>query len=133
MTFRFSVYGKVIGSARPRVTRRGTYIPKATRDYRDSIERAFLASCGGRFSPIEGPVSLEITVQRALPKSRPKKVDSEPDTFKPDADNIAKNVMDALNGVAWVDDSQIVALSVRKLPRARVEEMVTVEIARQDT
>jgi Holliday junction resolvase RusA-like endonuclease len=28
-------------------------------------------------------------------------------TGKPDADNILKLVMDALNGVAWVDDSQV--------------------------
>ena len=33
---------------------------------------------------------------------------------KPDADNIAKIVLDALNGVAYEDDSQVINLSVQK-------------------
>ena len=123
----FDVPGKVVGSARPRVTKRGTYIPKATRDYRKSVLAAFLGAGGRR---LEGPLSVRITVRRALPKSRPKKVESEPDTFKPDVDNIAKNVLDALNGHAWDDDSQVVELSVRKMPRTRRDEGITVEITR---
>lgn len=35
-------------------------------------------------------------------------------TKKPDADNIAKIVLDALNGVAYTDDTQVVNLSVQK-------------------
>lgn len=127
---RFSVYGKVTGSARPRVTRYGTYIPKAAREYRSLIRRAFTDQCGGRFAPIQtGPVEVRITVYRALPKSTPKRVDSEADTKKPDVDNIAKNVLDALNGLAWSDDSQITSLSVKKMPRTRCDERIIVEIA----
>ena len=44
---------------------------------------------------------------------------SEPDTFKPDADNEAKLVMDALNGLVWADDAQVVDLHVVKHPRVR--------------
>lgn len=129
----FNVYGEVVGSARPRVTRHGTYIPKKTREFRKRIQEAFAAQCGGRFAPIEGPVHLEIIVQRSLPKSRPKKIVSEPDTYKPDTDNIAKNVMDALNGIAWKDDSQITSLSVQKRHRMRVPEHITVHISASDT
>ena len=35
-------------------------------------------------------------------------------TQKPDADNIAKSVLDALNGLAYADDKQIVTLVVDK-------------------
>ncbi len=35
-------------------------------------------------------------------------------TMKPDNDNIAKSVLDALNGLAYVDDKQIVELKVNK-------------------
>ena len=35
-------------------------------------------------------------------------------TKKPDWDNIAKVICDALNGIAWVDDSQIVSGTVAK-------------------
>ena len=45
-------------------------------------------------------------------------------TKKPDADNIAKAVCDALNGIAYKDDSQVVDLTVRKyyskFPRVQV-------------
>ena len=128
--FSFTVPGEVVGSARPRVTRNGTYLPKKTREYRKRIQGAFIASCGGRVSPIPkgAPVALNITVQRALPKSRPRKIESEHDTFKPDVDNITKNVMDALNGMAWVDDSQVVMQSIRKMDRRRTEEYIHVEI-----
>ncbi|HHD2713896.1 RusA family crossover junction endodeoxyribonuclease [Clostridium perfringens] len=33
---------------------------------------------------------------------------------KPDADNIAKIILDSLNGIAYKDDSQIIELSVIK-------------------
>ena len=35
-------------------------------------------------------------------------------TKKPDCDNIAKSILDALNNVAYYDDSQICKLSVEK-------------------
>lgn len=121
----FAVYGKVVGSARPRVTRNGTYIPKATREYRRAILRAF-EECGGR--KFDGEVYVGISVSRALPKSRPKRLLSEPDVFKPDVDNIAKNVLDALTGHAWDDDTQVVDLRVKKFPRTRTDEHINVTI-----
>ncbi|MEG1247059.1 RusA family crossover junction endodeoxyribonuclease, partial [Gordonibacter sp.] len=67
----------------------------------------------------EGPVSVTIDVFRALPNSRPKRVAYEPDTVSPDADNIAKAVLDGLNGIAYEDDRQVVELHVRKHNRMR--------------
>ena len=122
----FRVYGKVVGSARPRVTRHGTYIPKGTRAYRNLIATAYMAEARGRKAT--GSVMVTIDVCRELPKSRPKKVESEPDTFKPDADNIAKNVLDALNGIAWEDDSQVVYMRIRKHPRTRRREFIEVSV-----
>lgn len=91
-------------------------------------ERAIAAACREAmaeagiqllpFGPHE-PVILNVDAYRPLPESRPKRVCSEPDTYKPDADNEAKLVMDALNGLAWADDAQVVDLHVRKHPRAR--------------
>ena len=36
-------------------------------------------------------------------------------TKKPDTDNIAKTILDSLNGIAFEDDKQVVALLVKKL------------------
>lgn len=122
----FRVYGKVVGSARPRVTRHGTYIPKGTRAYRNLIATAYMSEARGRKAT--GSVMVTIDVYRELPKSRPKKVESEPDTFKPDVDNIAKNVLDALNGIAWEDDSQVVCMRIKKHPRTRRSEFIEVSV-----
>jgi len=47
-----------------------------------------------------------------------------PNTKKPDVENVSKSILDALNEVAYYDDSQIVSLSVEKFrsvnPRAEV-------------
>ena len=47
---------------------------------------------------------------------------------KPDADNIAKIILDALNGTAYHDDAQIVQLSVRK----QYAEKNSVEVILED-
>jgi Holliday junction resolvase RusA-like endonuclease len=50
------------------------------------------------------------------PKSHGKKRREEPRHLqKPDLDNLAKAVLDSLNGLAWVDDSQIYRLLVEKV------------------
>lgn len=67
-----------------------------------------------------GPVSLDVVIARAVPLSwskakRARALNGElKPTGKPDLDNCIKLLCDALNGVAWQDDAQIVALSVRK-------------------
>ena len=114
-----------MGAARPRVTRNGTYTPKRTREYRRLVRDAFMASGGRKLS---GPLDVRIDVYRELPKSRPKRVTSEPDTFKPDIDNIQKNVLDALNGLAWDDDAQVVHVDAWKHPRERRDEHLVVRI-----
>ena len=44
---------------------------------------------------------------------------------KPDLDNIAKAILDGMNGVAWEDDKQVVSLRMEKtysaVPRVVVE------------
>ena len=113
----------VAGKARPRVTRRGSYTPDATSAAQDEVLTAWRQAVKGRdyFEPAPRgcPVGVWITTHRPLPDSRPKSERFEQDTGKPDIDNIAKLVMDALNGQAWADDSQVVELAVRKSPRRR--------------
>lgn len=109
---------------RPRMTTRPRamlYEPRASREEKVLIEAAFRRVSGwtGAEPMFDGPVNVEIAVTAPLPQSRPRRVGSEPNTVKPDADNIAKKVMDALNGVAYRDDAQVTRLVVEKLPRRR--------------
>lgn len=48
-------------------------------------------------------------------KKKQKEHEFKRHTNKPDVDNLAKLVMDALNGVAYADDKQIYSLSVSKI------------------
>lgn len=114
---KFEYYGPVMGQARPRFTRKGrAYDPREMKAYKAAIAAAYLEQAG-RF--YEGPVVVAIHAYRPLAKSVPKKVTRQAWTSKPDADNIAKAVLDALKGVAWRDDAQVVKLEVVKHDRTR--------------
>ena len=89
------------------------YTPQQTIDEERAVGLAY------KGQKYEGPVSVRIDVFRALPASRPKSVLEEPDTTMPDADNIAKAVLDGLNGIAYDDDKQVVELHVYKHDRVR--------------
>lgn len=124
---RFKVAGKVRGKPRPRFSTVGgharSYTPASQIEYERSIGKAYKDAGGVR---IDGPVSVLIVTHRQLPKSTPKNVLMQPDTIKPDADNIAKTVLDGLNGKAFKDDSQVTTLKVIKAPRMRNVEGVDI-------
>jgi Holliday junction resolvase RusA-like endonuclease len=75
------------------------------------------------------PLRMRITACLGVPAGtatkRKARMLGELPTKKPDADNIAKIVADALNGIAYYDDAQIVDLQVRKIyaesPHVRIE------------
>lgn len=91
------------------------------KDAKAAIAKAWRDQVSGE--PIDGPVSVYIDAYKPLPKS----VKQEREwTLKPDADNIGKIVLDALNGVAYTDDANIVRLYVEKhkQQRSTVEHIV---------
>lgn len=68
--------------------------------------------------PLTGPLFMEIEFVFARPSSMRWKSKPMPRTWhakRPDADNLIKAVLDALNGRAFVDDSQFVCIDARKL------------------
>lgn len=108
---KFTVYGKPQGKARPRFTRQGrAYTPKNTVDYEEQIKQAYIAA-GGTLISDTAPILICITA--CFKRAKSNKMDSP--TLKPDADNIAKAVCDALNGIAYKDDKQITRLKVDKV------------------
>ena len=130
---KFTIPGEPCGKARPRVVRVGnmsrTYTPEKTVSYENLVKLEFQQSANGFFAK-EGPVRVQIAAYFSLPKSASKKKSAlmqagkiRP-TKKPDWDNIGKIVCDALNGIAFKDDSQVVEATVTKqfstLPRVEV-------------
>ena len=133
MYIEFTVPGKPVGKARPRVTRHGTYTPKTTLEYEAKVREAWDAT-GAEMAPGGVPVFVEIHAWFPVPKSTSKqKARLMENTFylkKPDADNVAKSILDALNGRAWSDDSVVQLSTVNKLytiQEPRVDIYITVE------
>jgi len=62
--------------------------------------------------PWEGPVELHLIFSFKRPKSAPGR---EYPTVRPDLDKLARAVLDALTGVIYKDDSQVVGISAQKI------------------
>jgi Holliday junction resolvase RusA-like endonuclease len=126
MTFMtmFTVYGEPVGKGRPRFVRRGnftqTYTPAKTKSYEDEI-RYMARAAMGTSPPLETPVTVAIYIRVEIPKSfsKQKRKDALENiikpTKKPDIDNCAKCHLDAMNGIVYLDDKQVVDLHVTKV------------------
>lgn len=111
MFYAFEIAGKPQGKARPRFAGKRAYTPAKTVQYEAAVKRA-AQGC----PKFEGAVGVHITACFVQPKSwsKAKRAANPLPTCKPDADNIAKSVCDALNGLAYADDAQITTLWVGK-------------------
>ncbi len=118
MQVEFVIHAAPEGKARPRVTMHGTYTPRSTREYEHLIQVEYKRQGGKDFG--NAPLFVHIKAYYPIPASASKRNAAKMalgytvPTKKPDADNIAKAVCDALNGIAYHDDAQIVDLFVRK-------------------
>lgn len=120
----FTVPGQPHGKGRPRFARRGkfvsTYTDAKTITYEDLV-RFHAKQAMGSSEPLQTALEAFIYVRLPVPKSYPKKraeaclSGSEWPCKKPDWDNVAKSICDAMNGIVCVDDSQIVECHVRKV------------------
>ena len=129
MKAEFVVMGEPTGKARPRVTMHGTYIPEKTKDYERKVQDEYRKQCNKWFG--ENPIAVKIKAYYCIPKSATKDARKKMHTGemkpakKPDADNLAKAILDALNGIAYKDDAQVVVLGVEKIysdvPRVEVK------------
>lgn len=133
MTVCFTIPGKPRGKERPRFDSRynRTYTPKKTKDYEELVRWCYRAKCKG--IKLYGEITANIAAYYPIAKST-KKADKEAmlagkirPVTKPDADNIIKAVLDALNGLAYDDDARIVSVTAKKYystePRVEVALM----------
>jgi Holliday junction resolvase RusA-like endonuclease len=120
MMISFIVPGNPQGKARARIffnakiNKTCAMTPEKTVNYENLIKLC----CRG--TQIEGPLEMIIEAYYPIPKSASKKDHLAMlegrirPTKKPDADNVVKVIADALNGIAYKDDTQIVDLRIRK-------------------
>lgn len=115
----FFVKGKPVGKGRPRFTRTGhTYTPEKTRSYEQAVAWECRKAMKGKL-PSTLPQNVSVEVMVKPPKSWTKtKTKNALGGFitpgRPDIDNYLKAVLDGCNGVAFLDDSQVVAVNATK-------------------
>ena len=119
MIVRFEIPGIPRGKQRPRMTRSGhAYTPKETVNYENLVKLCYMDADGRRFDDV--PLYVCIYAYYESPKSVSKKKRQQMingeirPTKTPDCDNLAKAICDALNGIAYRDDSAITTLYVQK-------------------
>lgn len=137
MTIDFKVYGEAVGKQRPRLGKGGhIYTPRKTVDYENLIKEAYTSQYADFKFEKNIPLYVNIRICKTIPKTATKafrdkaRVGEVFPTCKPDIDNVIKSILDALNGVAYCDDSQIVTLETVK--RYDCEEFVEIYITRYD-
>jgi crossover junction endodeoxyribonuclease RusA len=108
MKHTFTVSGRPVPKERPRLGRRGrVFTPQRTLDRERLIADAY-------DGPVfDGPVRLTVEYTTQGEHITIESVDATR-RLRGDLDNYIKTTSDALNGVAWADDSQVVDIFASK-------------------
>lgn len=135
----FTVWGDCHGKGRPKFKRVGsfvrTYTDETTTNYENLVKLSYINSGSSSYLNNE-TLKAYIRIYQSIPKSESKKKQAKMlsgelrPTKKPDIDNVLKSIFDALNKVAFNDDTQIVEIQCAKYysnePRVEIviEEIV---------
>ena len=133
LKYEIEIEESITGKARPRMnTYTGrAYTPTKTKNYEYLVRQIFVYKYP-QYKPIEGRVTMTIIAYFEIPKSTSKaKVEEMLEnkispTKKPDVDNIAKSILDAMNNFVFKDDNQVSKISVEK--RFALEEKAVIEV-----
>lgn len=135
MKIQFTIPGNPVPKARPRVTRSGhAYTPKKTADYENLVKvYAIKTMAEHGLKPTEEAIRLDVQAFFHIPASWTKAKKEKAlngdlkHTSKIDVDNCIKAVQDAMNGIVYKDDSQIVMVAGSKEYASEPRVEVTVE------
>ena len=128
-----TVPGPLRGKARPRFSRGHTHTTPESIAAERSIAWHAVQQVGQR--ALQGALQVRIDVAVSVPSSWSEKRRGEAlggavrPVCKPDVDNAAKLVLDALTGVLWRDDSQVTELTISRRYAAEDSSTITVRTA----
>ena len=109
-----------MGAQRTRSTGKIHYTPAKYRKWLDDfVKMAKVSTTGELELSADTPVAVSIVARFKIPKSRAKGkgayTDRQPHTSKPDADNVAKAILDGMvKAEILPDDAQVSSLSISK-------------------
>lgn len=116
----FFVAGAPVGKGRPRFSKASgrAFTPQKTANAEAFVKSEALRLVG---QPVLiGPLELQLIATAVVPDSWPEKKRADAlagrlwPVGKPDLDNLGKLYADALNGILWKDDSQLVRMALEK-------------------
>jgi len=109
----FTVKGQPKGKGRPRFTKNGhVYTPESTRIYEEEIKLRYKEKFKDEM--LDGNIAVEVFINKKpasyLGIKKYNKLLGKYCNIKPDTDKVVKAVLDALNGVAYADDKNVVEI-----------------------
>ena len=118
---KFEILGEPKGKGRPKFSRQGkfvkTYTPETTVNYENWVKICFQEAKQEKLSgQLQAVISCYFNTPNGYSKKKKEQAlngDIRP-TKKPDIDNIAKIILDSLNGLAYEDDKDIVDCKIEK-------------------
>lgn len=134
-----TIPGEPCAQGRPRFSTAGGFVkaydPAKSRNYKAFVKliaQGEINKQGWKYTEL--PLAVTITAYASIPSSKSKKFKQaaitglERPTKKPDIDNVFKCVTDALSGIAYKDDKQIVAATINKwyAETPRVEVLIRI-------
>ena len=129
-----------VPKGRPRFARAGkfikTYTPYETKKFEQQV--LLLSKRSKPKEPLQGALSVGLYFYMPIPKvMRGEDLEKAMKellyhTKKPDCDNLAKAILDAFNGVFWIDDSQIASLVIKKVYSKDPRINVFIDFAEQE-
>lgn len=133
----FEVIGAPVGKRRPKFSTVHGYAqaikPKEDVIYENLVKLSFQQAKPSDYNLFDKAVKMTISACFAIPKSFSKKKQKEAlegtirPLTKPDADNIAKIICDALNDIAYKDDTQIIELAITKRYASEPKVKITLD------
>lgn len=110
----FIIKGEPVPKGRPKLTSFGgharAYTPAKTREAEQNIRAQIVQQLPKGFMPMQGAIAMRAVFVLTKPKSVKRIYPS----VKPDADNLLKALLDAMNTVVFRDDAQIVHITATK-------------------
>lgn len=137
MKVKFTILGDPQGKGRHRTSivagHTKSYTPDKTVIYENLIKMEYLRQCSGRKFDSQTALDMRVVAYYPIPKSTSKKkreamlAHKIRPIKKPDSSNVLKAVEDALNGVAYHDDTQIVDSQIRRFYGENPRVVVTIQ------
>jgi Holliday junction resolvase RusA-like endonuclease len=120
----FTVAGRPVPWARTRTNGRRRFTPAKQRDHAAAVAAAAEAYRRAARLPVPvwtvAPLHVHVSFRYQVPKrGAAGAAVGDPRPGRPDIDNLLKLVLDALNGVVWADDAQVVSITATKVYAAQ--------------